>query len=158
MKKRIIAAGALAGGIALTGLTGSAYAASGDKVEHRAKPTLAVPGKAGVKGPIAFICAAHVKGEKEKGLTSLPEPSGRTKKVGPTFRTGGREKGLTSLPEPSGLTKKVARTIRTGGKALPPPPGATVIARKGDTLKIKAPKGVHCRQVKPGTPGAPPVR
>jgi hypothetical protein len=134
MKKRFIAAGVLAGGIALTGVAGSAYAASGGGTEHPARAALAVPGKAGAQGPITVRCTGgHAKVKGEKGLTSVRKPPGRDEKGGTKMRTG-------------------------TGTALPaPPPGAEVVTKKGALPVIKAPKGVHCTQVK-GVPGAPPKR
>lgn len=148
MKNRLVAAGLLAGGIALTGLTGSAYAAG-------AIPAAKDTGKGNVKGhgPVAFACVG--KGVKIKGK---PEKS--------TFSV----KELSKLPALSKTGKPPAKVIggkATGGKvagdaeALPAPPAGakvTKVLKDGAaTAKIKAlAKGVRCFSVKPGTPGGPP--
>jgi hypothetical protein len=138
MKKKLVAVGVLAGGIALTGLAGSAYAQGGT-------PT-AKPAPAKGHGTVV-ICGAkgqHVKGKPEKGAVSIKEPG--------------------KLPPPGAPALK----LRTGGKAIPaPPPGAKVtkgavkITAKGGapgTVKLgPLPKGTHCFVVKPGTAGAAPA-
>jgi hypothetical protein len=142
MKNRLVAAGLLAGGIALTGLTGSAYAAG-------ATPAAKDTGKGKVTGAIkreapAFACVG--KGVKIKGKPGkLPalKPGKRAVKV-----TGGKVTGGKVIDG------------RTGGgaKALPaPPPGAKVTRDGAVTAKMKAlPKGVRCFSVKPGIPGGHP--
>jgi len=152
MKKKLVAAGVLAGGIALTGMAGSTASATSAEGGKATAPPVLVKGH----GPIAIACHAkgghikggHIKGKPEKGAISI-------------------KKGKLP-PLPAG-----APTIstRSGGKALPAPPpgakrlkfakGAVKVTAKGDapsTIKIgPLPKGVHCAVVKPGTPGAPPA-
>jgi hypothetical protein len=141
MKKKFVAVGVLAGGIALTGLAGSAYAQGGTPT---AKPT----GPKG-KGATAIICVAKgepIKGKPEKGAFSIKEPG-----------------KLPPLPPGAPALK-----VRSGGKALPAPPPGAKIAKGAVEITTKdgahgipklgpLPKGVHCTVVKPGTPGAPPV-
>jgi hypothetical protein len=149
MKKKLVAAGVLAGGIALTGVAGSTVAASAASAGGGKATTAPVLVKG--HGPIAIAChskGGHIKGKREKGAISIKEGK--------------------LPPLPAG-----APTIRTrsGGKALPAPPsgaehlkiakGAVKVTAKGDapgTIRIgPLPKGVHCAVVKPGTPGAPPA-
>jgi hypothetical protein len=152
MKKRLIATGLLAGGIALTGLAGSAYAAGATPTAKDTGP-VKVAGPVKGRGPVAVACVgkgAHIKGKPEKGTFSVKEPG-----------------GLPALPETGKALTKVPPAKVTGrtadGKALPaPPPGAKVtrlIREKGGRGTVKlgpVPKGLHCFSVKPGTPGAPP--
>jgi hypothetical protein len=152
MKINLIAAGVLAGGIAVAGLTGSAYAASGTaKTGGTAKPS----GTAGVvagavkgHGPIAIACTGKVvriKGEPEK-----------------TLRIKGKPGKAISIKAPGKLPAPPAGVpvLATHGKALPAPPAGTKVTKlirvKGKAV-VKASKGLHCVQVKPGTPGAPPA-
>jgi hypothetical protein len=144
-KNRLVAAGLLAGGIALTGLTGSAYAAGttpAAKDTGKGKVTRAAKGH----GPVAIACvgkSVKIKGKPEKSTFSVKKPGKR-----PVTIIGGK---LTAG--------------KRGGdaKGLPaPPPGAKVLKLKAlkdgaATAKLRAlPKGVHCFSVKPGTPGGPP--
>jgi hypothetical protein len=145
MKKKLAVVGLLAGGIALTGLAGSAYAQGGGA--STAKP-------AGPKGQgVVMACVkggtmkgVHVKGEPEKGTSSAKEPG-----------------GLPTLP-------KGAPPLRlgTGGKAIPAPPsGAMLTKRAAKAFAEKdahgipklgpLPKGVHCTVLKPGAPGTRPA-
>ena len=148
MKKKLAVVGLLAGGIALTGLAGSAYAQGGTP---DAKPT----GPKG-HGVIALACVKGgtvkgrpIKGMPDKGKVSIKEPG-----------------KLPPLPKGAPLTKGAPPLkMRTGGKAIPAP--GTELSKKA--LKVFAegghgvpkigplPKGVHCTVVKPGTPGAPPA-
>jgi hypothetical protein len=147
MKNRLVAAGLLAGGIALTGLTGSAYATGATpaaKDTGKGKVTSAVKGH----GPVAFACVGKgvkIKGKPEKQTFSTKEP--------------GRLPALTATGKPP---VKIING-RTGGdaKELPaPPPGAKVtkvLKDKAALAKIKAlPKGVRCFSMKPGIPGGHP--
>jgi hypothetical protein len=137
MKKKLVAVGVLAGGIALTGLAGSAYAEGG---KATAKPT----GPKG-KGVTAIACVgkgARIKGKPEKGVTVFKPgkfpPPGKAVKV----RTGGK-----ALPAPPPDAK-----IAKGAIKITTKDGAHGIPKLGPL-----PKGVHCMVVKPGTPGAPPA-
>jgi hypothetical protein len=144
MKKKLVAAGVLAGGIALTGLAGSAYAQGGTPA---VKPT----GPKG-QGAIAIACVkgAPIKGKPGKGL---PE-KGKVVSI--------REPGkLPALPKGA-----LPLELRSGGKAVPAP-GAK-LSKHAVKILTKAgaqgmpklgplPKGAHCTVVKPGTPGAPPA-
>lgn len=143
MKKKLVAVGLLAGGIALTGLAGSAYAEGGAPTTKPAAPPHAGAGK-GVgagKGTVAIACVRtgkHIKGKPEKGVVSFKKGDGRP--------------ALSSAGAP-------ALKVRTG-KALPAlPPGVRatkVIARKGgapgDVKTLPVLKGAHCYKVKPGAP------
>lgn len=145
MKKKLVAAGVLTGGIALTALAGSASAAGGTPTARPAGP---VTGRATAAAPgVAVACVGEgprVKGRPEKGVVSI--------------------KGDGKLPpHPAGAPDL---RVRSGAGALPAPPaggkGAVTITTKKDahgTVKFgPLPKGVHCFQVKPGTPGAPPPK
>jgi hypothetical protein len=147
MKNRLVAAGLLAGGIALTGLTGSAYAAGATptaKDTGKGKVTGAVKGH----GPVAIACVG--KGVKSNGKPEKQSFSG--KKPGK----------LAALPAPGEAPVKVINGKTGGGaKELPaPPPGAKVTKALMDKValaKIKAlPKGVRCFSMKPGIPGGHP--
>jgi hypothetical protein len=149
MKNRLVAAGLLAGGIALTGLTGSAYAAGATpaaKATGKGKVTGAVKGKAQ-----AFACVGtgvKIKGKPGKQTFSVEEPGGL-----PALKPGKRSVKV--------IDGKVIGKTGGGTKALPaPPPGAKVtkaLKDKAVTAKMKAlPKGVRCFSVKPGTPGGHP--
>jgi hypothetical protein len=147
MKKRLIATGVLAGGVALTGLAGSAYAAGATPT---AKDTGPVKVTSPVKGhgPVAFACTGkgvHIKGKPEKATFSVKEPGGL-----PALKPGKRSVKV--------IDGKVMGKTGGGTKALPaPPPGAKVTKALKDkvvTAKMKAlPKGVRCFSVKPGIPG-----
>ncbi|MDN3354748.1 hypothetical protein [Actinomadura sp. DC4] len=149
MKKKLAAACLLAGGIALTGLSGSAFA-QGGSATTTAKP--GVPKGKGVSGVICAGKAGHIKGRPEKGTVTSKEP--------------GR---LPGLPKPvKGGSLKVikdggGKAVKgEGGKTLPAPPpgGVKITARTGPdgTVKIgKLPKGVHCSVVKPGADGTLPT-
>jgi hypothetical protein len=127
MKKRIIAAGLLASGAALTGLAGSAYAQGSAPTT---KPT--GPGK----GRVVVACVgkgAHLKGKPGKG------------------------KGIVTAKEagkPPVLARQGKPVFKVNAKAAPPRL-AKVIGGKGG-VKITTPKGTHCFTVKPGAPGGPP--
>jgi hypothetical protein len=137
MKKKLVAVGVLAAGVALTGLAGSAYAEGG---KATAKPTHPKG-----KGAIAIACLGrgeHIKGKPEKGVVAIkPDefpPSGKAVRM----RTGA--KALPAPPPGAKITKGTVRVTAKGGA-----PG---------TVKFgPLPKGVHCTVVKPGTPGAPPA-
>ena len=144
MKIKLIAAGVLAGGIAVAGLTGSAYAASDTpktKTGGTAGPTGIVAGTAKEHGAIAIACAGkgvRINGKPGKAI-SIKAPGklpATPEKGGPVFRTGGK-----ALPAPP-AGAKVTRLLATKGKG---------IVRIGP-----APKGLRCVEVKPATPGAPP--
>jgi len=144
MKKKLVTVGLLAGGIALTGLAGSAYAEGGAPATKPAAPPHAGAGTgAGAgKSAVAIACVRtdkHLKGKPEKGIISFKKDDGRP--------------ALSSAGAP-------ALKVRTG-KALPALPrrvraGTKVIARKGgapgDVKILPAPKGAHCYKVKPGAP------
>ncbi|GAB2871759.1 hypothetical protein GCM10027176_86610 [Actinoallomurus bryophytorum] len=152
MKKRFIATGLLAGGVALTGLAGSAYAAGATPTAKDTGP-VKVTGPAKGHGPVAVACVGkgvHIKGKPEKGTFSVKEPGDL--RVPP--ETG---KPLTKVPG------SVVPGRTADGKALPaPPPGAAVTKvireknRHGGPKLGPVPKGLRCFSVKPGTPGAPP--
>lgn len=142
MKKKLAVVGVLAGGVALTGLAGSAYAQGGTPTAkptgpkgHGATAIACVKGGATTGGPIT--------GKPEKGKVSIKEPG-----------------KLPPLPEGAPPLK-----LRSGGKAIPAP-GAKLTKRAVKILAEDAhgapkigplPKGVHCMVVKPGSLGAPPV-
>lgn len=158
MKIKLVAATVLAGGIAVTGLTGSAFAASGTSA---AKTTAPVKTAGAVKaagtveaggvaagsvtdhGAVAIACVGkgvRIKGKPGKAAFSIKAPG--------------------KLPAP----REQHFTVSGDARALPaPPPGAKVtklLTAKGvhGIPKIgPAPKGLHCFHVKPGTPGAPPA-
>jgi hypothetical protein len=137
MKKKLVAVGVLAGGIALTGLAGSAYAEGG---KATAKPT----GPKG-KGVTAIACIGkgeHIKGKPEKGIVAIKP--GKFPPLGKAVKVRADGKALPAPPPGAKITK-----------------GAVKIAAKGgapSTVKLgPLPKGVHCMVVKPGTPGAPPA-
>jgi hypothetical protein len=148
MNKKVVAVGLLAGGIALTGLAGSAYAEGSAPV----KKTIAANGH----GPTAVACwgtSGPVKdkaGEKgivtmpgEGKLPPLPKPPASISmiKVRDGKVVAGTAKGVKVVQDKDG---RVTVTAGTPPKGLPVPP------------KGLPPKGVHCTTVKPGTPGAPP--
>lgn len=173
-KRKIIVVGLLAGGAALTGLAGSAYAEGGTTVPGPGKPH----GPAG--RPVAISCfgtSVHggpVPGGKAPGKAVTGKAVTGKAVTGKAVTGEGGEpvlKGkagakLPPLPPPG---KTVFKT-GGGGNALPaPPPGAKVLDGgtvkvftdgKG-TMKIKPPKGVRCSVSHPGTPppvdGKPPV-
>jgi hypothetical protein len=132
MRKRIIAVGVLAGGIALTGLAGSAYAAG------TSPATSSAPAAAKAKGPVAIVCVAGKKnpGKPGKVIVHRAAPG----------------KSLVKSGKPVRLPGKPVQ-VR---KALP---GALVTKATVDgkhTVKIgPLPKGVHCSKVMTGTKGAP---
>jgi hypothetical protein len=146
MKNRLVGAGLLAGGIALTGLTGSAYAAN-------AAPAAKDTGKGkvtrAVKGPVAFACVG--KGVKIKGKPGKPAFSVKVPGKLPAVKPGKRAVKVIDGKVIDGKTGG-------GAKALPAPPaGAKVTKDEAVTAKMKAlPKGVRCFSVKPGTPGGHP--
>jgi hypothetical protein len=124
MRKKLVVAGVLTGGIALTGLAGSAYAEGGTPA---AKP--AVP--AG-KGRVAITCLP--KGKPVKGRPS--KDAVLTKKLLVAGKPMIVKSGKT-LPAPPPVTKDTAK----------------LIAKKKayGTIKIwTANKGIHCSTVKPG--------
>lgn len=146
MNKKVATVGLLAGGIALAGLTGSAYAEGSGAA---GKPVTPVKGH----GPIVVICAGTaVKGKAgEKGTVRIPEKAKLPTLVKrldgkPVFTAddgkvpGG--KPVTVVRDKDGHT-----TVAIGKppKGLPLPP------------KGVPGKGVKCTTVKPGTPGAPPA-
>jgi hypothetical protein len=144
MKKKLVTVGLLAGGIALTGLAGSAYAEGGAPTTKPAAPPHAGAGTGAVAGKsaVAIACVRtdkHIKGKPEKGIVSFKKDDGRP--------------ALSSAGAPP-------LKVRTG-KALPALPRGVrattkVIARKGgapgDVKILPAPKGAHCYKVKPGAP------
>jgi hypothetical protein len=147
MRKRIIAVGVLAGGIALTGLAGSAYAAGASPA------TSSAPATAKAKGPIAIVCVGEKAGGKAGGKTDAGKPG----KVIIGGEAGKRVKheARVELPgKPLGKPGKIVQPRKA-------PPGALVTKATVDgkgTVKIgPLPKGVHCSKVMPGTKGAPPL-
>ena len=149
MKNRLVAAGLLAGGIALTGLTGSAYAAGATpaaKDTGKGKVTGAAKGH----GPVAIACVG-----KDKKVRSKPEKGGFSIKEPGEF---------PALPQTGKVPVKIIGG-KTGGdaKGLPVPPAkaklSKVLKDGAATAKIRAlPKGMHCFSVKSGTlGGTPPV-
>lgn len=150
-KKKIVAAGLLAGSIALTGLGGAAYADGGGTSAGPAKPH-------GPDGKHMTIACISKDGPGKPGTFSAPGVSGGSDK--PVFTTNGAIKGLPFPPAGA----KVVQSGEGGATTAFPPPGgkAPKDAVKIDfnqathTLKI-APgsKGVRCFEV-PGGPGALP--
>jgi hypothetical protein len=144
MRKRIIAVGVLAGGIALTGLAGSAYAAGASPA------TSSAPAAAKAKGPIAIVCV----GGKAGGKTGAGKP-GKVIIGGEAGKHVVKHETRVKLPgEPLGEPGKRVQLRKA-------PPGALVAKATTDgkgTVKIgPLPKGVHCSKVMPGTKGAPPL-
>lgn len=150
MNKKVVTVGLLAGGIALTGLAGSAYAeGSGSKPATPPKKTDAPSavicigtdgpgtGKAGAGG----IVTEHFDG-KARALPKPPNvPGGKpvvTLHNGKTAKVAGG-KAVTVVRDKNGHTTVV---VGKPPKVLPP--------------KGAVGKGVTCTTVKPGTPGAPP--
>jgi hypothetical protein len=144
MKNRLVAAGLLAGGIALTGLTGSAYAAD-------ATPAAKDPGKGKLTGaakghgPGAIACIrkrTQIKGEPEQ-ILPIKKPGKRPVTIiGGKPAAGKKGDDIKGHPAPpAGIKVLKLRALKDGAA----------------TAKLKAlPKGVHCFWAKPGTPGAPP--
>jgi hypothetical protein len=147
MRNRLIAVGVLAGGIALTGLAGSAYAAGASPAASSAKRSAATTVPAKGASPVAIVCVG-------KGVKAKDAPEKGAKKI-----FTGKVRGETRA-----LAKVNGRVIKAipKGTALPaPPPGAAVVKvtkdGKGNVRIGALPKGVHCSQVKPGTKGVPAV-
>ncbi|MGI8331372.1 hypothetical protein ACRYCC_15530 [Actinomadura scrupuli] len=155
MRKKIIVVGVLAGGAALAGLAGSAYAEGG---------TVPGPGKAhGPDGkPVAVSCIGT--GVPGKGMPAKAVPGkavpGKGGEPALKVKTGAKGTGVKLPPRGKTLFK-----TGDGGKALPAPPPGTKLLPGGPvkilkdgkgTLKIKAPKGVRCSAGHPGGPGVPP--
>jgi hypothetical protein len=153
MKKKLAVVGLLAGGIALTGLAGSAYAQGGTPTAKPAGPKGQGVVMACVKGGTMKggpVTGGPVKGKPEKGKISIKEPG-----------------GLPALPKGAPPLK-----LGTGGKAIPASPSGAKLTKRAVKARAEAdahalpklgppPKGAHCVILKPGTPGtrpAPPVR
>ena len=141
MRSRLIAVGALAGGIALTGLAGSAYAAGASP--SASSPTgpvkTTVPAKGA--GPVGVVCVGKgvkIKGKPEKGTVT--------------------SKDLAGHPA---MVRKAGKFVKVNGGRTAPPLGAKVVKAAKDgrgTVKIgPLPKGVHCSQIKPGTKAPVPL-
>lgn len=146
MNKKVVTVGLLAGGIALTGLAGSAYAeGSGSKPTTPPKkadvPSAVIctgtdgpgTGKVGVKG----IVTRRIDG-KAPALPKLP--GGKpvvTVHAGKAIKVAGGE-AVTVVRDKNGHTTV---TVGKPPKGLPP--------------KSAVGKGVKCTTVKPGTPGTP---
>ena len=151
MKKRIVAAGVLAGGIALTGLAGAAYADGGTPAApgkpSTAKPS--VPGKAGPvtgrpTGPTAIACVA--KGKAFKGADDI--------KNAKLIKDIAGHKGVGKLPPPG---KAIFKT--RDGKVIAGAPGAkSTVHLIGKGGPVPVPKGAHCVKVKPGSMPPLPAR
>ncbi|GLY77017.1 hypothetical protein [Actinoallomurus iriomotensis] len=142
MRNRLIAVGVLAGGIALTGLAGSAYAAGASPAVSRSAPTT-VPAKG--TSPVAIVCVgkgAKLKVRPEKGPKEVV-----------TGKVPGKARALVKV------NGRIVKAIPKGAALPAPPSGATVVKAtkdgKGHVKIGPLPKGVHCSQVKPGTKGVP---
>ena len=125
MRKKFVVAGVLTGGIALTGLAGSAHAEGGAAAARAAAPA----GKGHVR--IAVICLAKKK--PTKGVVSTMKPVVAEKPM--TKGTGGGK----ALPAAPFAAKDAAR----------------ILAKKKahGTVEIwTANKTTHCSVVKPGMP------
>jgi hypothetical protein len=125
MRKRIIAVGVLAGGIALTGLAGSAYAAG------TSPATSSAPAAAKAKGPVAIVCVAGKKnpGKPGKVIVHRAAPG----------------KSLVKSGKPVQVRKALPGALVTK---------ATVDGKHTVKIG-PLPKGVHCSKVMTGTKGAP---
>ena len=149
MKNRLIGAGLLAGGIALTGLTGSAYAA-GATPAAKDPGTGKVTGAAKDHGPVAITCVGTgtaLKGTSGKPTLSVEEPG----KL-PALRKPGK-RPVTIIGGKTGENAQGHRAPPAGAKVLK----LRALNDRAATAKFKAlPKGVHCFPVKPGIPGGPP--
>jgi hypothetical protein len=141
VNKKVVTVGLLAGGIALTGLTGSAYAEGAAPAGKPAAPP---------KGQVhkALVCVSTigpVKGKGEKGIVTMREdgrlPAGKPVIKGKVVPGPAGARSVMVVRDKNGHTTV---SVGTPPKGLPkPPPGVSA-------------KGVHCTSVRPGTPGAPP--
>ncbi len=170
MKKKILAAGLLAGGIAVTGLAGSAYATSGDPAGK--------PG-AKAKGPAGTIVTCVATGGRVRGVPGDKGAIGTKDKAGAIPGKGERgplgpkgEKGFT-VAKGNG-EKGAVWTKGPGTKPIPvPPPDAELgpvppkgakrdarftVLKGAPGVKPVPPKGAHCTVGKPGSLPPLPVR
>jgi hypothetical protein len=148
MKKMIVGIGLLAGGTALTGLAGSAYAQNGTAVKDPAVVAKAQGPDAVAKGggPVAIVCTKKggpIKGKPGKVRFSLKSdgklPAARAKKA---FMVRG---GASAIPAKPGEKGTVMLKEAPGQVKLGPPP------------KLGPPsKSADCVRVKPGDLGSPP--
>jgi hypothetical protein len=125
MRKKFVVAGVLTGGIALTGLAGSAHAEGGAAAASPAAPV----GKG--HGRIAVICLAKKKPTKGVVSTMKPVVAGK-----PMIKLKGGDKAFPAPP----FAAKDAAKILAKKKAL-------------GTVRIWTEnKMTHCAVVKPGMP------
>lgn len=142
MKSRLIAVGVLAGGIALTGLAGSAYAAGASPADSSVTGPARTTVPAKGAGPVGVVCVGKgvkVKGKPEKGTVT--------------------SKDLAGHPA---TARKAGRLVKVDAGRAAPLTGAKVFKVTKDgrgIVKIgPLPKGVRCSQVKPGTKAPVPTR
>ncbi len=172
MKKKIVVVGALAGGIALTGLAGSAYAdggASAPASRPQAGPGKPAPGKPVPGKPGGMVCVAKgdaaTKQKLLKDLASVKDLAGIKGKL-PSLPPGKpifRMKGGKALPVGKGVVRVIGKKnggkdgVRIigkggGGVTLPAPPpgkkGVIHVIGKGGPVTTLPPLPGHCMVVK----------